>query len=118
MKEQMERAFGPRDRHTPSSPRPLGWAGMNRAFGPETACRRPPPPTLGGQNHGWSFCWVSRMIWLSEDAMIRQRIIENSAAEYLPAGRDIATLRRAAMSCRGCELYRVARQTVFGEGPS
>jgi uracil-DNA glycosylase family protein len=49
--------------------------------------------------------------------MIRQRGTETSAAEYLPTGHDIATLRRAAMSCRGCELYCGATQTVFGEGP-
>jgi uracil-DNA glycosylase len=50
--------------------------------------------------------------------MIRQRGTEKSAAEYLPTGRNIAGLRRAAMSCRGCELYRGATRTVFGEGPS
>jgi uracil-DNA glycosylase family protein len=58
------------------------------------------------------------MIWLSEDAMIRQPILETSAAEFLPAERGIATLRRAAISCRGCELYCGAARTVFGEGPS
>jgi uracil-DNA glycosylase family protein len=50
--------------------------------------------------------------------MIRQRRTENSAAEFLPTGRGIANLRCAAISCRGCELYRGARQSVFGEGPS
>jgi uracil-DNA glycosylase family protein len=50
--------------------------------------------------------------------MIRQRILETSAAEFLPAEGDLASLRRAAWSCRGCELHRGARQTVFGEGPS
>jgi uracil-DNA glycosylase family protein len=29
----------------------------------------------------------------------------------------LAALRRAAARCRGCDLYRDATQTVFGEGP-
>jgi uracil-DNA glycosylase len=58
------------------------------------------------------------MILLSEDAMIQQRTVETSAAEFLPAERGIASLRRAAGSCRGCELYCSATQAVFGEGPS
>lgn len=41
---------------------------------------------------------------------------EVSAANFLPAQRSLAALRRAAGSCRGCGLYRDATQTVFGEG--
>ena len=41
-----------------------------------------------------------------------------SAAEFLPTRLDIASLRRAALACRGCDLYRNATQTVFGEGPA
>jgi DNA polymerase len=41
------------------------------------------------------------------------------AQPYLPAHTDsLPALREAARSCRGCELYREASQTVFGEGPS
>jgi DNA polymerase len=50
--------------------------------------------------------------------MIQQRMMENSAAEFLPVERDLASLRAAAQSCRGCELYRGATQTVFGKGPA
>jgi uracil-DNA glycosylase family protein len=39
-----------------------------------------------------------------------------SAADYLPPRMNLAALRRAAASCRGCELYRAANQTVFGAG--
>jgi uracil-DNA glycosylase len=39
-----------------------------------------------------------------------------SAADYLPARMNLASLRRAADACQGCELYRNATQTVFGEG--
>jgi uracil-DNA glycosylase len=49
--------------------------------------------------------------------MIRQRA-ENSATDFLPAQSDLASLRRAANVCRGCELYRGAKRTVFGEGPA
>jgi uracil-DNA glycosylase len=41
-----------------------------------------------------------------------------SATDFLPDGRlSLTTLRTAAAGCRGCELYKRATQTVFGEGP-
>lgn len=40
-----------------------------------------------------------------------------SAAEWVPATRDLDELRAAAPHCRGCELYQRAEQVVFGEGP-
>ncbi len=40
-----------------------------------------------------------------------------SAADFLPESRDLDELAAAARRCRGCELYRRATQTVFGEGP-
>ncbi len=39
-----------------------------------------------------------------------------SAADFLPRGRSLAALARAAGGCRGCSLYRNATQVVFGEG--
>ncbi|MEV1167052.1 UdgX family uracil-DNA binding protein [Nonomuraea sp. NPDC049784] len=39
------------------------------------------------------------------------------AAEFLPDQLDLDSLRRAAACCEGCDLYRNATQTVFGEGP-
>ncbi len=41
----------------------------------------------------------------------------NSAARFLPERHDLASLRNAADSCEGCDLYRDATMTVFGEGP-
>lgn len=40
------------------------------------------------------------------------------AAAFVPAARDLDTLRSAAGGCRGCDLYRNATQTVFGKGPA
>jgi uracil-DNA glycosylase len=40
----------------------------------------------------------------------------SSAQEFLPPRINLASLRRAAASCEGCELYRDATQTVFGAG--
>jgi len=37
--------------------------------------------------------------------------------DFLPAERTLQALRDAARSCKGCELYKNATQTVFGEGP-
>jgi uracil-DNA glycosylase family protein len=40
-----------------------------------------------------------------------------SARDFLPEERTLKTLRRAAKSCKGCDLYKNATQTVFGEKP-
>lgn len=40
----------------------------------------------------------------------------NSAANFMPAQRSLGALRQAAATCRGCDLYKAATQTVFGEG--
>jgi uracil-DNA glycosylase len=39
-----------------------------------------------------------------------------TAAMYVPATRTLGALREAASDCRGCDLWRTATQTVFGEG--
>src|SRR4051812_44088887 len=45
-----------------------------------------------------------------------QRSEPNDATPFLPERRNLKTLREAAAGCRGCELWRHATQTVFGEG--
>jgi uracil-DNA glycosylase family protein len=40
------------------------------------------------------------------------------AEEFLPDKLDYGSLKRAAAGCEGCDLYKNATQTVFGEGPS
>src|SRR5256714_3816425 len=39
-----------------------------------------------------------------------------SAADFLPQRPELPSLRDAAAGCRGCDLYKNATQTVFGEG--
>lgn len=39
------------------------------------------------------------------------------ASPFVPSERSLQTMREAAAECRGCELYKNATQTVFGEGP-
>lgn len=41
---------------------------------------------------------------------------ETDASRFVPAGTDLDRLAQAAAGCRGCELYRDATQTVFGDG--
>jgi DNA polymerase len=41
---------------------------------------------------------------------------QHSATEFIPATFTLESLRSAATLCRGCDLYRHASQTVFGEG--
>jgi uracil-DNA glycosylase len=42
---------------------------------------------------------------------------KRSAANFVPDKRSLKTLRDAAANCQGCDLYKNATQTVFGEGP-
>jgi uracil-DNA glycosylase family protein len=39
-----------------------------------------------------------------------------SAEQFLPKRRTLESLGAAARSCKGCDLYKNATQTVFGEG--
>ncbi len=39
-----------------------------------------------------------------------------SAADFLPPRLNLPALREAATGCRGCHLWQVGTQTVFGEG--
>jgi uracil-DNA glycosylase family protein len=43
--------------------------------------------------------------------------VATDASAFLPEQLDLAALREAAADCRGCELWRLGTQTVFGEGP-
>lgn len=41
-----------------------------------------------------------------------------SAQPFLPRQLSLETLKKSAEHCQGCELYKYAIQTVFGQGPS
>jgi uracil-DNA glycosylase family protein len=41
---------------------------------------------------------------------------KSSAAEFVPDTQSLSELADAAQSCKGCDLYLNATQTVFGEG--
>ena len=41
-----------------------------------------------------------------------------SASDFLPKDESLRSLKKAAKTCRGCPLYHLATQTVFGEGPA
>jgi DNA polymerase len=40
-----------------------------------------------------------------------------SAADFMPPDPTLTKLRKAAAECRGCRLWTIGTQTVFGEGP-
>jgi len=42
---------------------------------------------------------------------------KTSAEEFFPPRLNLKALREAAQHCKGCDLYKNATQTVFGEGP-
>jgi uracil-DNA glycosylase family protein len=41
---------------------------------------------------------------------------QRSALEFFPSRMTYPALKTASKDCRGCELYKVGTQTVFGEG--
>ncbi|MGZ4402866.1 MAG: UdgX family uracil-DNA binding protein, partial [Gaiellaceae bacterium] len=41
---------------------------------------------------------------------------DNSAAAFLPQETALPALREAAAGCKGCHLWQIGTQTVFGEG--
>jgi uracil-DNA glycosylase family protein len=40
-----------------------------------------------------------------------------SAADFVPPRPTLKTAREASKGCRGCDLWKIGTQTVFGEGP-
>ncbi|TMK54312.1 MAG: uracil-DNA glycosylase, partial [Actinobacteria bacterium] len=48
--------------------------------------------------------------------MVARPAATGSAADFLPERLSLAALREAAAGCRGCHLWQVGTQTVFGEG--
>jgi uracil-DNA glycosylase len=50
--------------------------------------------------------------------VVIERVEKISAADFLPPNRSLESLREAAKSCKGCDLYLNATQTVFGDGRS
>src|SRR5688572_13324344 len=44
------------------------------------------------------------------------KLADRSALDYFPRKLDYDSLKRAAESCKGCDIYINATQTVFGEG--
>jgi uracil-DNA glycosylase len=47
-----------------------------------------------------------------------RRAAQRSAADFLPEIESLSNLIEAAKHCEGCDLYKRATQTVFGEGRS
>lgn len=51
------------------------------------------------------------------DGLHGRRTHAASAADFVPPHPTLSKLRVAAANCRGCALWKVGTQTVFGEGP-
>jgi DNA polymerase len=43
---------------------------------------------------------------------------KSSAAPWVPEHGDLSALQHASKDCQGCDLFKTATQTVFGEGPA
>ena len=53
---------------------------------------------------------------MGQISLIDSQSEPNDATPFLPERRNLEALRKAASGCRGCHLWRGAKQTVFGEG--
>ena len=49
--------------------------------------------------------------------MMMARKSPKSAADFIPDRPTLKSARDAAKGCRGCDLWKIGTQTVFGEGP-
>src|SRR5688572_32424223 len=58
--------------------------------------------------------WKARGMHMAR-GMARRLDATGSAEHFMPARKTLAALREAAVGCRGCDLYKRATQTVFGE---
>ena len=47
----------------------------------------------------------------------KEAAVTGSAADFVPPNPTLRKLRAASAGCRGCHLWMVGTQTVFGEGP-
>lgn len=52
-----------------------------------------------------------------DDFRLKSPAAPRSAAEFVPPDPTLPKLQEAAATCTGCELYKRATQTVFGDGP-
>ena len=50
-------------------------------------------------------------------APAKRVVSTGSAADFIPRNPTLPKLRAASMTCRGCHLWTLGTQTVFGEGP-
>jgi hypothetical protein len=48
--------------------------------------------------------------------LIHSRLRDNSVAALIPRNPTLVNVRKAAASCRACDLWKTGTQTVFGEG--
>jgi uracil-DNA glycosylase len=62
----------------------------------------------GNSGDGCSMCTSKRELSMP---------VATSAEDFVPPQLNLSALRRAAKRCQGCDLYKNATQTVFGEGP-
>lgn len=61
---------------------------------------------------------IPQLVHSAEGRVVQMGKVEAmTAAPFIPKRIELPALRAAAQGCEGCDLYRHATQTVFGEGP-
>jgi uracil-DNA glycosylase family protein len=73
------------------------------------------PPEDGLQSKGKKKPKTKTRQELTEKT-VEKRVEEHTAEEFLPKKITLDNLRAASEKCQGCDLYKNATQTVFGDG--
>jgi uracil-DNA glycosylase family protein len=73
------------------------------------------PPEDGSESKGKKKPKTKRRQELTEKS-VEKRVEEHTAEEFLPKKISLDNLRKASETCKGCDLYKNATQTVFGDG--
>lgn len=78
------------------------------------------PPTRLGTTAAEARLWENVLDELPRTSVMAQSTDRSrrGAEDFLPDRPGLPALRRAARHCEGCDLYKNATQTVFGEGPA
>ncbi len=83
---------------------------------PRKVSRLPATDRADAWRSGDSRRLVARRPGMCLTKYLVMHVNKRSAADYLPESRSLKSLRAAAARCRGCDLYKTATRTVFGEG--
>ncbi|HEY2946524.1 MAG TPA: UdgX family uracil-DNA binding protein [Vicinamibacteria bacterium] len=100
--QRVPRRFVDMARQVAGHPSPVRWALLYRVLW-----------RIVHEDHGL----LAREADADVSLLVQMERAVRSAAPFVPPAGSIPDLQQAARACTGCDLYRSATQTVFGQGP-